>query len=230
MATPDKQQIDPKEQKSLDLQLVREAKNGATQKALALLAAGADPEADHGLAHNALAAAIYHGRNSTAEALIKQGAKPCDDAMAAAIHRGNALILRKLIDAGASPNGPIQSLPALSEACRWGKHEAAETLIKAGADPNACGPHNMTALHWAAKAGCAGIRCAAALLQNGASACATDDQGKTPRQTAAEALAQFSGPNDLADGFISLLLAAEEKEKLDTDTSPGKNPRTGTRI
>lgn len=169
-----------KEQLALDRLLVREAKNGATKKAEALIKEGANPNADCGLSKRALAAAIGEGRMSTAEALLRGGAKPDRDALGEAVRRGNEKAVRLLLAAGGSANGEGEALSPLSQACRWGKTKAAEALIEWGADVRAKCSGGMTALHWAAVAGNAGRDCARLLLSKGAKSGEEDDKGRTP--------------------------------------------------
>jgi hypothetical protein len=67
-------------------------------------------------------------------------------------------------------------------ACVWGDIEAAEILLKSGADPNAVGDLNCTPLYNAVSFG--HVRCAKLLLDAGASADSSNELDSTPRERA----------------------------------------------
>uniref|UniRef100_A0A915K970 Uncharacterized protein n=1 Tax=Romanomermis culicivorax TaxID=13658 RepID=A0A915K970_ROMCU len=75
--------------------------------------------------------------------------------------------------------GFTKSWTALHEACNKGCLEAAEILMKNGANVNACGPEDDTPLHDAALNGNKDL--VILLLKNGADACKSNAGGRTPK-------------------------------------------------
>jgi ankyrin repeat protein len=112
-----------------------------------------------------------------------------DPAGLPALHRAVRLdareIVNLLLDKGCNPdirsadtNSGHEGETPLLEAAFWGRFEAAEALIKHGANVNATAARKVTPLHEAARMGKLDV--ARLLLKHGADANAKDDEGKTP--------------------------------------------------
>jgi uncharacterized protein len=98
-----------------------------------------------------------------------------------AAYFGHTELVKSLLTAGADPNiasnNPFKVTP-LHSACAISNYDAAEALIKHGADVNAKQMQGVTALHSACHTG--QTRLAQLLIDNGADINAAMDNGQTP--------------------------------------------------
>lgn len=95
--------------------------------------------------------AISRGENLTlAKYLLKRGCSP-DHCLWAAAFRSDLDAIRLLVSSGAEVNAIAENETPFLAAIKWSHFEAAEELLKLGADPNYRDPHSMTALHYMLK-------------------------------------------------------------------------------
>ena len=90
---------------------------------------------------------------------------------------GNVRAVRSAIDDGADPNEADDGLPVLVYAALQGQTDIVTALIEAGANVNATGPGEATALMYAAAGG--HMKVLQALIEAGADVNATDSSGWT---------------------------------------------------
>ena len=103
-----------------------------------------------------------------------------------AVDSHNALCLALILEAGGHPNptmpkGIFRSSP-LTAAGFAGMPELLKLLLDFEADPNACNPEGLTALHSVART--QNVDCACLLLEFGADLNAISSNGRTPLTTA----------------------------------------------
>ena len=192
--------------------LLAAAEAGDGGAVVALLAAGADPDARSPDGTTALMWAAYHGDVELARRLIEAGAEVDARnafgafALSEAAILGSAPLIAALLEAGADPNGanPEGETPLMA-AARSGNVDAARWLLEAGADVNAREQWGgQSALMWAAAQGQAAM--VELLVAHGADVDARGAVRRWERKVIAE-----PRPKDMNQGgFTPLLYAARE--------------------
>jgi ankyrin repeat protein len=185
----------------------------------ALLKKGSDPGAPQPDGATALHWAVHWDDHSTAEALIKAGARleAVNDLgvfpLSLACGNGSSAMVKRLVAAGASVRTALPSgESALMTCARTGSVEGLRALAERGADVNARETHRgQTALMWAAGGRHPGA--VKVLIEHGADVHATSAGGFTPLMFAAR-------EGDIESG--RLLLAAGAR--LDDTTPAGESP------
>ena len=95
--------------------------------------------------------AISRGENlALAKYLLKRGCSP-NHCLWAAAFQNNLEAIRLLVSSGAEVNAIAENETPFLAAIKWSHFEAAEELLKLGADPNYRDPRGMTALHYMLK-------------------------------------------------------------------------------
>lgn len=185
-----------------------------------LLRAGARTELRDSSDSTALALAAEKGKDGVVEALIRAGADlnakdgESRTALMLAVNGGMQGSLGALLRAAAAD---ARGRPSAAE--REGKQAVVEALIRAGADVNARGGENMTALMWACRSRQDDCGILEALLRAGADVSAADVRGRTALMHAVEqggrrveALMRAGADVNAkdSDGRTTLMLAAEK--------------------
>jgi ankyrin repeat protein len=175
---------------TVDLRLVKAAKNQDREAVSSLLKENVDVNAAQPDGATALAWAVYRDDLETAELLIGAGAdlNAVNDygvtPLSLACDNRNAAMIKKLLRAGADPNAALGTGETpLMTAARTGNMEVVELLLAHGADVNAKEPRQgQTALMWAISFGHPDL--AAVLIEHGADVRAStkrlDVEGFTP--------------------------------------------------
>jgi ankyrin repeat protein len=137
-----------------------------------------------------LIAALYRGHVALAELLadaVGKGTTPLDLFAAAAMGRVDALDAALLRDPGSINARAYDGWTALHLAAFFGRREAVERLVSAGADIQAVADNSIhnTPLHAAVAGGY--VEVSLLLIENGADVNAVDAGGHTPLHIAAEA-------------------------------------------
>jgi ankyrin repeat protein len=191
------------------MQLIDAAKRGdlvAIRRILSQDANAIRTRADTG--ETPLMAALYRGQSEAVTLLLDSGA-PLDLFAASAVGSTDALV-RELERPGVSVGDyAYDGWTALHLAAFFGRHNAAERLIDAGADPQAPSRNSManTPLH-AALAG-RHTEVALLLIARGADVNATDAGRHTPLHIATE--------NGLIDAVRALISAGADPHAVDAD-------------
>ncbi len=125
-------------------------------------------------------------RDDLLQMLLEHGATPLSADARLWMATNDLGILRLLVDHGLSANQrPYHGLHPLAYAARGdkGSHpDKVKLLLERGAVVDAAGPHERTALHYAASAGFDDV--VAMLLHAGADSALVDDEGRSPRDLA----------------------------------------------
>jgi ankyrin repeat protein len=163
--------------------LVDAAAAGDANRAHALIAAGADPNAEGDRGVTPLEWALLHQDLRGMEVLLRAGADPTRPGVggATALHLAamaeDPAYLKLLLDRGADPNAPhgVTQAPPLDAALMNPRNEAFELLLAHHADPNRADRMGNTPLHVAAKVH--KTHCVLRLLGAGADAGRRNQQG-----------------------------------------------------
>ena len=193
------------------------ANGGHVDAVKALLANGANVEAERTSGFTPLHDAIVKKQRDVAELLIEHGAKIHGEMSAAYVDKQTVQLL---IDLGADVNQrDKRDMSPLDEAAFRGNTEVLQLLLEHGADVNARGEYGSTPLHSAAVRGKA--EAAKLLIENGAEIDIKSKNGDTPLciairssqlKVAEVLLANGADVNILCDGTTLLhIIAAKGK-------------------
>ena len=165
-------------------------RGGHSEVVNALIAAGAQVNAENVDGDTALTLSSFYGHIQVVKALITAGAnvnamnKAGDAALARALPFGHSLVVTALLNAGADPNSTNQDGETVLSVASCGGHSlVVKALVEAGVDVNASDGDGYTSLYKATMKG--NLAVVRTLLEAGAAVNAADKDGETALMQAA---------------------------------------------